>query len=188
MADVTKMLFGSTIAVMSIERVEFVSRIIPSSEISDENRSTKHTLGAVYETALMPDGTIVAYAAIGSVNYHSKLMEHVTGLPVRSSLLPEEFRYQTVDCLSYLPLEQDRIDPARVIAVARGRRPESDESERVAKKRLWYFCAGLWHATTLAMAQDLAPRFTVTPDMAEAIQRPDLPPLADAYTESASWQ
>ena len=55
-------------------------------------------------------------------------------------------------------------------------------------ERLWCFCAGLWHATTLAMAQDLAPRFTVTPDMAEAIQRPDLPPLADAYTESASWQ
>lgn len=181
------MLFSSTIAVMSIERVEFVSRIIPSSEISDENRSTKHTLGAVYETALMPDGTIVAYAAIGSVNYHSKLMEHVTGLPVRSSLLPREFRYQTVDCLSYQPFEENRVDPPRVIAVARGRRPESDESERVAKERLWYFCAGLWHATTLAITQDLAPHFTVTPDMAEAIKQPDLPPLADAYTEPTSW-
>ena len=182
------MLFGSTIAVMSIERVEFVSRIIPSSEIPDENRSTKHLLGVVYETALMPDGTTVAYAAIGSISYHSKLMEHVTGLSVRSSLLPKKFRYQTVDCLSYQPFEEDRVDLPRVIAVARGRRPESDESEQAAKDRLWYFCAGLWRATTLAMTQDPTSRFTVTPDMAEAIQQPDVPPLADTYTEPTSWR
>lgn len=181
------MLFSSTIAVMSIERVEFMNRLVARSEIPMRVRSRTHMLGIVYDVRTQPDGTTVAYAATGAFAFHSILMQYVANVQGRSVGLSPESRYETMECLSYLPCEKTPGDPARIVAAARGLRPESGDSEEATKERLWHFCAGLWHATTLAMSQDPPSRFTVTPDMVEAIQQPGLP-LADVYTEPTSWR